>query len=328
MTHERIDVGVIGVGTMGQHHARVYNEIPGANLVGVSDLDEARARDVASKYDTEALDRDALLAAADAVSVVVPTRCHYEMIATCLDADVATLVEKPVIEDLSRADELRSRVASAEVPVQVGHIERFNPAVSELERIIRDLSIVSLRAQRLGPPITRELGDNIVYDLMIHDIDVLLSLIRSEPVEIAATGVRGNRHSSALVEFDNGVMASLTASRKTQRKVRTLEITAEECFIELDYLDKSIEIYRNSVPEYIERNGDVRFKHESIIERPTVPNVEPLRRELESFLEVTATNGTPDVSVQDGLNALSVALEIEAKTAESATSELANLGDD
>ncbi|USZ71478.1 Gfo/Idh/MocA family protein [Natronosalvus halobius] len=311
MSRKEIDVGVMGVGSMGQHHARVYSEIPNVNLVGISDLNEERASTVAQKHDTVVMDSDELLATVDAVSVVVPTQFHYDMVTTCLDADVATFVEKPVLDNLDRAEDLRSRVKSVDVPVQVGHIERFNPAITALKEIIDDLSIVSIRAQRLGPSPDRKIKDSAVLDLMIHDIDIVLSLFGERPSSVTANGVNENRHAAALLGFSGDRMASLTASRKTQQKVRTLEITAEECFIELDYIDQSIEIHRNSVPEYIEKNGDVRFKHESIIERPTIQTNEPLRKELESFIEATRSNSPPEVTVQDGIDALAVALEIE-----------------
>ncbi len=306
-----IDVGVIGVGSMGQHHARVYDELPDANLVGVFDVDDEQAAEIATKHDVEALELETLLERVDAVSVVVPTQYHYDMATTCLDANVGVLVEKPVLDDLDRADEFQSRVEIADVPVQVGHIERFNPAVTQLSNIVDDLSIVSIRAQRLGPELDREIDDSAVLDLMIHDIDIVLSLLDEMPSSIQSAGVDENRHASALLEFDSGVMASLTASRKTERKVRTLEITAEECLVELDYMDQSIEIHRSSVPEYIEHDGDVRFRHESIVERPTVTNAEPLRKELESFVSVIDAHGIPEVTVQDGINALEVAEAIE-----------------
>ncbi|WP_345784904.1 Gfo/Idh/MocA family oxidoreductase [Natrinema sp. 1APR25-10V2] len=308
-----IDVGVIGVGSMGQHHARIYDELPNANLVGVTDVDETQAEETAAKHGVEALDRESLLEAVDAVSVVVPTQFHYDVVTQCLDANVATFVEKPVLDDLEQADALQSRVERADVPVQVGHIERFNPAVTTLEQLIDDLTIVSVRAQRLGPAPDREIEDSAVLDLMIHDIDIVLSLLDDDPVSVTSAGVDGNRHASALLEFEGGTMASLTASRKTQKKVRTLEITAEECLIELDYINQSIEIHRNSVPEYIEQDGDVRFKHESIVERPTITNAEPLQKELASFVDVVEAHGVPEVTVKDGIAALSVALEIEAK---------------
>ncbi|TKX48924.1 Gfo/Idh/MocA family oxidoreductase [Halorubrum sp. ASP121] len=311
MTRNRTNVGVIGVGSMGQHHARVYRDLNDVNLVGIADADPERASEVAEKHGTEALETEDLLEAVDAVSVVVPTEYHYDMVTTCLEEDIATFVEKPVLGSLDRADDLLAQVKAADVPVQVGHIERFNPAVTTLSEIVEDLSLVSIRARRLGPEPDRKIEDSAVIDLMIHDIDIVLSLFDETPTSISGSGVREGRHASALLEFEGDRMASLTASRKTQRKVRTLEITAKECFIEVDYLDQSIEIHRSSVPEYIEEDGDVRFKHEGIVERPVVQNGEPLQRELESFLEAVKSGTTPEIAVQDGLNALSVALEIE-----------------
>lgn len=314
MTDRETNVGVIGVGSMGQHHARVYSELPYVNLVAVFDVDEEQARAIGDKHGAKVLDSDSLLAAVDAVSIAVPTQYHYDLVTTCLDAGVATFVEKPVLGDLEHADDLLARVETADVPVQVGHIERFNPAVTALGEIIEDLSVISIRAQRLGPEPDREIEDSAVLDLMVHDVDIVLSLLDEEPISVSAAGASGDRHATALLEFEGDRMASLTASRKTQRKVRTLEVTTEECFIELDYLDQTIEIHRKSVPEYIETDGDIRFKHESIVERPTVQTGEPLRKELESFLEAVATGAEPEVTVQDGLDALSVALKIERAT--------------
>jgi len=314
MTKNRTNVGVIGVGSMGQYHVRVYRELNGVNLVGIADADAERATEVAEEHNTEVVEIEVLLEAVDAISVVVPTQHHYDMVTTCLDEDVATFVEKPVLGSLDRADDLLAYVEAAGVPVQVGHIERFNPAVTALSEIVEDLSLVSVRARRLGPEPDREIEDSAIIDLMIHDIDIVLSLFDDTPTSVSGSGVREGRHASALLEFKGDRMASLTASRKTQRKVRTLEITAEECFIEVDYLDQSIEIHRNSVPEYIEEDGDVRFKHESIVERPVVQNGEPLRKELESFLKAVESGTTPEVPVQDGLDALKVALEVEQET--------------
>ncbi|WP_255193660.1 Gfo/Idh/MocA family protein [Natronobeatus ordinarius] len=313
MARERspIDVGVIGVGTMGNHHARVYDALPTANLVGVSDVDERRARRVAQKYETSPMAFDRLLRSVDAVSVAVPTAHHYDVTTACLDAGVAPLVEKPIASDLEEGRRLRAAAARADVPVQVGHVERFNPAVTTLEEIVSDLSIVSVAAERLGPPPDRRIDDSAVLDLMIHDIDVVCSLLGETPETIESAGVRDNRYASALLSFDSGRVASLTASRLTQRKVRRLRLTARQCLVELDYTDQSIEIHRRSYPEYVERNGDVRYRHESIVERPQVSNDEPLRRQLESFLEAVATNDTPAVTIDDGVAALEIAHAID-----------------
>ena len=314
MPGDRIAVGVIGVGTMGHHHARVYNELTEAELVGVVDADPVRAREIAAEHDTTAMTRAELFERVDAVSIAVPTQYHLDQIEAAIEADVAPFVEKPVIGTLDQAAALRRLVDRTELPVQVGHIERFNPAVSTLATIVDDLDVLSIRAPRLGPPPERSIDDSAVLDLMIHDIDVVCSLLDDAPRTIRSLGVDGNRHAAALLEFGDDTMATLIASRKTQRKVRTLEITAEDCLIELDYLDQTIEVHRESVPEYIRENGGVRFTHESIVERPMVPTAEPLRKELESFCTVVREGGEPEVTVADGLEAVAIAHGIEAKS--------------
>jgi predicted dehydrogenase len=314
MTKSTIDVGVVGVGSMGQHHARVYNQLSGANLIGIADADTQRAAEVAEQYETDHLSTEELLTDAEAVSVVVPTQYHYDVVTSCLDKGVATLIEKPILKSLDRAEKLLSEIEKAGVPVQVGHIERFNPAVSVVSKIANDLDILSVRARRLGPEPDRRIQDSAVLDLMIHDIDIVLSLFEEMPTAVTGTATREGRHASALLEFGPDRIASLTASRKTQKKVRVLEITSEECFIEIDYLDQSVEVHRNSVPEYIEEDGAIRFKHESLVERPVVQNGEPLRRELNSFAQAVKDGSTPEVTAQDGVDALSVALDIEKQS--------------
>lgn len=314
MTKSTIDVGVVGVGSMGQHHARVYNQLSGVNLVGIADADTQRATEVAEQYETNHLSTEELLTDAEAVSVVVPTQYHYDVVTSCLSRGVAPLIEKPILKSLDRAEKLLSEIKEAGVPVQVGHIERFNPAVSVVSEIADDLDILSVRARRLGPEPDRSIQDSAVLDLMIHDIDIVLSLFEEMPTAVTGTATRKGRHASALLEFGPDRIASLTASRKTQKKVRVLEITAEECFIEIDYLDQSVEVHRNSVPEYIEEDGAIRFKHESLVERPVVQNGEPLRRELNSFAQAVRDGTTPEVTAQDGVDALSVALDIEEQS--------------
>ncbi len=314
-----IDVGVVGVGTMGQHHARVYGQLEGANLVGVYDLDAERAQQVARRYGGDATDLGTLLDSVDAVSIAVPTRFHYDVATSCLEAGVATLIEKPVVRRLENGKRLEALAREAGVPVQVGHIERFNPAVSVLESVVDDLDIIGVKAERLGPPPKRPIDDNAVLDLMIHDIDIVLSLLDDIPTQVQSAGVQGNTHATALLEFEGGPLASLTASRLTQRKVRRLEITAKNCLVELDYLDQTVEIHRRSVPEYIESNGGVQFTHESIIEQPHVPTAEPLKRQLEAFLESVRADAIPPVTIDDGLRALELATRIDRQDHQATT---------
>jgi predicted dehydrogenase len=306
-----LDVGVIGIGSMGQNHARVYDDSTAARLVGVCDADPERAAAVAAEYGVPAMGIDRLLDSVDAASVVVPTPYHYEVTSQCLDAGVATLVEKPVVDDLEAGRKLRVKAKRADVPVQVGHIERFNPAVETLTELLENRSVVAIASRRLSPTPNPPIDDSAVFALMIHDIDIALTLLDETPIAVRSIGVLDNEHVTSLFEFESGVMASLTASHVTQRKIRTLEVTTKECLIQLDYMNQSIEIHHRSSPEYVEDGGRVRLRHESTVEHLWVPNTEPLRNELESFVEAVALNKPPRVSLDDGLRAIELAQRIE-----------------
>jgi predicted dehydrogenase len=311
MSDKPLRAGVVGVGSMGRHHARVYDELNDVELVGVTDADPDRAEEIARQYNAATLDPDELLATADAISIAVPTEYHYEFATRAIDAGVHALVEKPLVETPSRGTDLLERARQEDVVLQVGHVERFNPAVRTLMDICVDLDVIAVEAQRLGPPINREIQDNAVFDLMIHDIDVILSLLDAPIESVSAFGAVENRHITANLEFADGVVSTLTASRVTQQKIRRLSITAEECRVNVDYLNQSIDVHRHSVPEYIEQNGDVRYRHESIIERPMVDNAEPLKEELGSFVTAIRDGQEPVVTAEDGLRALEIARRID-----------------
>lgn len=301
---ERLSVGVVGVGSMGQHHARVYQELPTVDLVGVSDVDAEQAAETAEKYGTTPMSFESLLGIVDAVSIVVPTAYHYEMGMSAIEAGVDLLIEKPITEDPAAGRELQAAAEEAGVTLQVGHVERFNPAVRTLSKIATELDVIALDCQRLGPPTGREIEDGVAMDLMIHDADILLSVVDSPVAEVSAAETAADQYVAATIEFENEVVATLTASRVTQQKVRTLSVTAEECRVNVDYMAQSVQINRHSLPEYIESNGDVRYRHENIIERPTVENGEPLKKELASFIDTVRTDGDPIVSAADGIRAL------------------------
>jgi len=312
---DRTSVGVIGVGSMGRHHARVYQELPTVELVGVSDVDQQHAGETAEKYGTTAMSRESLLSAVDAVSVVVPTAYHYELAMTAIEAGVDLLIEKPITEEPAAGRELATAAKEADVTLQVGHVERFNPAVRTLSEITADLDIIALDSERLGPPTGREIDDGVALDLMIHDADVLLSVVDSPVAAVSAAETAGDQYVAATVEFENGVVATLTASRVTQQKIRTLSVTAEDCRVNVDYMAQSVQINRHSLPEYIETNGDVRYRHENITERPTVENGEPLKKELAAFIEAVQTDREPIVSADDGIRALELVRRIQTVAA-------------
>ena len=306
-----IRAGVIGVGAMGENHARVYSELRGVELSGVCDHDTEVARAVAEEYGTEATDIQSLLERCDAVTVAVPTPAHYETVSRCLDAGVHVLVEKPIAETTDQGRKLAEQAREAGLVLQVGHIERFNPAVRTVAELIDDLEVIGLEAERLGPPVDRTARGNVVFDLMVHDVDVVGSLLDERPDSVSAMGTDDGQYATATMAYGD-VVASLTASRVTQKKVRKLTVTATECLVEVDYLQQSVLIHRDSYPEYLTDDGQRRYRHESVVERPRVDNGEPLRHELESFLEAVRTDSEPAVTAEDGIEALELVQTIDA----------------
>jgi len=309
---ETVSVGVIGVGSMGRHHARVYNELPGVQLVGVADADRERARTVAEQFETRMLPQSALLGAVDAVSVAVPTRHHASVAREAVAAGVDVQVEKPFVVDPAEGRDLLVAADEADVVLGVGHVERYNPAITALEGVLAEVDPLAVAARRQGPPVDRDDSASVVFDLMIHDIDVVLSMTDATLTDVSATGVPERSHAVAQLAFENGLVATLTASRISQERIRDLAVTAEECYVDVDYMDQSVEIHRHSLPEYIQTNGDVRFRHESVIERPTVENGEPLKNELSAFVEAVRENEPPRTTGRDGLRAVEVATQVEA----------------
>ena len=311
-------VGVIGVGSMGQNHVRVYRELPETELIGVTDADPERAEDIADAFGTDALEMSELLASVDAVSIAVPTPYHYETVRECIDAGVGVLVEKPFVEDLDNGRRLIEFADERDIVLQVGHIERFNPAVMTLMDLIEDLDIIALDAKRLGPPLDREIEDTAVMDLMIHDIDIIMSILDEELEQVYAAGTRESNYATATIQTESGRIGELTASRVTQQKVRELTITAENARIVVDYTDQSIEITRQSLPKYAQQQESFRYRHENVVEQVLVERREPLKNELSAFAEAVRTRSEPVVTGEDGIRALELAREIDELAAERA----------
>lgn len=302
--------GVIGVGHMGRHHTRVYNELPNVTLVGVHDVNQSQASDAAEEYGTDVFTLAELLARVEVVSVAVPTEYHYEVVNQCLKTGTHVLVEKPFVEDPARGRELAMRAQQSDLTIQVGHIERFNPVTRVLADIVPDLDVIAIDVERLGPPVDRDGEDTVVMDLMIHDIDIILSLIGADIDSVSAMAY-DRQHVTAQFSVGESI-ASLTASRRTEQKVRRLSITAKSCRVNVDFIDQTIEIHRRSLPEYIESDGNIRYRQESVVERPMVNNGEPLKGEITAFLDAVRDGTEPVVSASDALDALSVVRQIES----------------
>jgi predicted dehydrogenase len=193
----------------------------------------------------------------------------------------------------------------------VGHVERFNPAVGALREILPELDPIAVAARRQGPPVDRASSDSAAMDLMIHDIDILLTVAESPVRSVSAVAAGEGQHICAQLAFESGLVGTLTASRLTQQKIRDLAITARECQVDVDYLDRSVEIHRHSMPEFLVDGGDIRYRHESIIERPTIENGEPLKAELSAFVDTVREGTEPPVTAADGIRAVELARRVE-----------------
>jgi predicted dehydrogenase len=300
---------------MGENHARVYDDIDDAALTGVFDVSTDRATEVADRFDTQALPLDELVETVDVASIAVPTAHHYDVATTCIRNGVDILVEKPFVADPEAGRELVSVAEEHDATVQVGHVERFNPAVETLRSLVDDLDIVSVTARRLGPPPERDIADTAVMDLMIHDIDVVLDLVDGDVASYDAFGTAGGRYATAALAFDSGVVGHLTASRVTQETVRELTISAADCRVKMDYVDQTVELHRATSPEYLTEEAGGHYHHENVVERLSVDQQEPLANELRSFVDSVATDSEPVVTAEEGVEVLELTQAIDQAAA-------------
>jgi predicted dehydrogenase len=305
-----IRVGVVGVGYLGQHHARIYAEMPGVELVGLADLDRDRADEIAKKFGTVSHhDYRELIANVDAVSIVSPTVTHYEIAQEFLKKDVDVLVEKPITVTVPQAEEL-VRIAGANGRIlQVGHIERFNGAVRELARLVENPGFIEVH--RLGSFVGRATDVNVILDLMIHDIDIILSLVHSPVQEIRAKGVpvitTNVDIANARLEFENGCVANVTASRVSTHPQRKMRFFQPDTYISLDFQEQKVACYRRIG----DHQGFLEGNPPKIVEEKiSIPKEEPLKVELSSFIDVIRKRSQPVVSGKEGLKALKVATDI------------------
>ena len=308
----KCQIGVVGVGRMGEYHVGVLSDMREADLAGVVDSDQERAKIISEKYKTFAYrDYKELFQNVDAVVISVPTALHYSIGKEFIEAGVHTLLEKPCTDNLGQAEELFELAAKKNVTLQIGHVERFNGAVQELFKIVRNPIYIECR--RMSPFSKRIKDDGVVLDIMIHDIDIVLNLVESDVVNINVVGssVFSKRDDlvNAQIEFENGCIANFLASRVSQNKVRTLEVTQKESSILLDYTEQEIFIHRQSSSESQLSPGELRYKQESLVERIFVHKDNPLKLELKHFIDCVA-GGQRKIAVKKELNSLKIALQI------------------
>lgn len=309
-----VKMGLIGLGRMGQYHLNLYDEITNVELKAICDVDEAVVKQLAEKHGVKGTsDFTEFLPDVDAVTIAAPTKYHYEIAKTCLSAGKHVLVEKPITTDLSQAEELFEIAEKNNVVLNIGHVERFNGAVQELKNIIENPHLIESR--RVGPFVDRMKNDSIVLDLMIHDIDIILNMVDKEVVDVKATGsaVYSDLPDFASVDivFENNAVANILVSRITQKKDRTMSISQEDAFINLDYTNQDINIYRKGHSQHIFGNKELRYKNEYVLERLFVYKDNPLKLEIKHFLECVKGCDERMVSVKHELMSLKVALKVD-----------------
>lgn len=297
-----MDVGVIGVGVMGRNHARIYSELKQVDSLWITDLNTKAAEDVARANEGQvASNVEALLDNVDAVSICVPTPFHHDVARKVFSAGVAVLIEKPICQTAAEAEALL-KIIPKDLTVGVGHIERFNPIIDEIRRIIH--KPIYIETKRHNPASDRITGTSVVEDLMIHDIDVIFNLFGTAKYTLHSLG---NADVCGALFTINQTTVYLSASRKSSKKIRMIYIEQEDCTIEGDYMTQEIAIYRKPGQYNIEHD---RYVQENIIEKVLVNKQEPLKRELSMFLECAAAKKPFPITPEQALHNLRISEKI------------------
>lgn len=305
---EKVNISLIGIGRMGQFHLNVINQINSINLSGIYDSDEKHLNEISSKYNLnsfksleEAIDK------CDAVIIASPTKFHFDIAKKSIQKGKHVLVEKPMTENFIQAEELETMVKEKNIIFQVGHVERFNGAVQELHHIIENPYLIE--ARRLAPFTPRITDVGVVFDIMIHDLDIVTSLVKKPLIRFSASGKRIKTNNediaSALLEFEGNTIATISASRVTQEKIRTLSISSEEAHFILDYATQDITIHRQAASQSkIKTSIGINYTQESIIERVFIHRDNPLKLEDEHFANCILGKDKKLVSIEDDVRTI------------------------
>jgi predicted dehydrogenase len=308
---EHVRTGVIGVGSMGQHHARVFSQLSGADFVGVYDVDSARARDVCRRFGGTVFGRlEGLLNEIQAVTIAAPTTLHWEIGRQCIERGIHVLMEKPLAHDLELSERLVDLAGDRGTTLMVGHIERYNPAIAALlDMLVSEPEpILSIDARRLSPfDGSRCLDVDVLHDLLIHDVDLALEVADSEIVDVSAVGksVYSSQADMSHVRaiFAGGTVATFTTAKCCPKKMRSFTVSTPSRFFEADTLTRTLTVFKARELPDLESGacymGDV---HCEVLRHP---DVEPLRRELEDFVRSIQEGRPPIVDGRRGLRALS-----------------------
>jgi len=321
-----LPVAVIGCGRMGRLHCRFYSQMPQAKLVGVYDSSPEAAQDAAEEYKTKAFaNLDELLGQVAAATIAVPTTAHPEVSRQCMNRGVACLIEKPLAKDVAGAREIVEGGRKAGVTVQVGHIERFNPAIRAMQQM--NIQPGFIEVTRISPLTFRSIDVGVVLDMMIHDIDIVLQLAQSKVSRIDATGVSITGEAedicNARLVFENGCVANITASRLALKTERKLRVFSTDAYVSVDYQKRygivahrsgNVDAIRDAVAKIksgeIQDLSDLNFAALVTIQELQIDDADPLRAELEAFINAVKNRSDPEVPAEDGLAAVEVATRI------------------
>lgn len=314
-------VAVVGTGNMGQNHLRVYKQLRDVELVGIVEPDPGRAAEMSKRFDCRSFSQlPELLGEVDAVSIASPSSTHADVARFLLTNDVHCLVEKPLALNEGDCCDLIDLAADRGLVLMVGHVERFNPVVEQLDDFLRGgQAIYALDARRMSATSARIHDVDVVMDLMIHDLDIALEILQGKPESIQAQGIRvdgsGWDYVTALVRFSSGTVASFTASRVTQNKVRELQITSDIGYVQADYLRQELHIFRqSSVAATPGRPGG--YTLDLSMDQVFVRHSEPLTREISHYVETVKSAGRPRSDGPSALRALKLAWAIRDQLAE------------
>lgn len=312
--------GVIGTGHMGTYHVNVLSRMNSAQLIGIFDLDNKRCQETAERFNIQAFsDPQDLLSQVDAVSVCVPTQYHYEMAKLALENQKHVLVEKPICLDLKQAKDLVELAKDKNAVLHIGHVERFNGAVQELSNVV-DQPII-WESRRMGPNPGRIKDSGVVMDLMIHDLDICMRMVNDKVIDVRANGTKlhGSQHEDAAcaqLKFSNGCVASFSASRVTQEKFRTLNISQKNCYLSLDFTTQDLQIHRQANSQIQTSTEKIAYRQEALIERVFIHKDNPLQGEIQHFIDSINDKALSYDENLNDLELLRVALEIEKQASQ------------
>lgn len=309
----KVKVGLVGTGHMGQYHVNIAAGLPEYEVSGIYDADQARAVEIAERFSVPPVATyEELVDQSEAIVIAVPTVLHYKMALAALKAGKHVLVEKPMTETVEQARELVELAESKGLTFQVGHVERFNGAVLELNKIVDQPLLIESR--RLAPFNPRISDVGVVLDLMIHDIDIVLNMVNKEVVSVHARGTSAlSDHEDiavATILFEGGCVANLIASRATQAKIRRLNITQENAYIVLDFATQDIDIHRRASSAYLMTREELKYKQEAFVEKIAVHRDNPLRQEHQHFVASIRGATEPVVGYMEELRTLEIASKI------------------